>query len=94
MTLPVIAKAGRHERAPCRRRIDGTCRARAASRSTTSAARSSSPPTACRSPAVSNGWTPSPGGLVRALLPLLRTTGGTWVGWTGVPDDAPAPFEH
>jgi trehalose 6-phosphate synthase len=41
-----------------------------------------------------NGWTPSPGGLVRALLPLLRATGGTWVGWTGVPDDAPAPFEH
>lgn len=40
------------------------------------------------------GWTPSPGGLVRALLPLLRATGGTWVGWTGVGDDGPAPFEH
>jgi trehalose 6-phosphate synthase len=41
-----------------------------------------------------DGWTPSPGGLVRALLPLLRTTGGTWVGWTGRVDDAPEPFEH
>ncbi len=29
------------------------------------------------------GWSPSPGGLVRALLPMLRDTGGTWVGWTG-----------
>jgi trehalose 6-phosphate synthase len=25
---------------------------------------------------------------------LLRTTGGTWVGWTGSADDAPEPFEH
>ncbi|MFV0306809.1 MAG: trehalose-6-phosphate synthase [Desertimonas sp.] len=41
-----------------------------------------------------DGWTASPGGLVRALLPLLRATGGTWVGWTGVADDAPAPFDH
>ena len=40
-----------------------------------------------------SGWSPSPGGLVRALMPLLRATGGTWVGWTGVADDAPAPFE-
>ena len=40
-----------------------------------------------------DGWTPSPGGLVRALLPLLRDTGGTWVGWTGVADHAPAPFD-
>ncbi len=39
------------------------------------------------------GWTASPGGLVRALLPLLRERGGTWVGWTGIPDDAPEPFE-
>jgi len=38
-------------------------------------------------------WTPSPGGLVRALLPMLRETGGTWVGWTGSVDDAPAPFQ-
>ena len=39
-----------------------------------------------------HGWTPSPGGLVRALLPLLRSSGGTWVGWTGEADDAPEPF--
>jgi len=39
-----------------------------------------------------HGWTSSPGGLVRALLPMLRATGGTWVGWTGEPDDAPEPF--
>jgi trehalose 6-phosphate synthase len=39
-----------------------------------------------------DGWAPSPGGLVRALLPLLRSSGGLWVGWTGDPDDAAAPF--
>ena len=39
-----------------------------------------------------DGWTASPGGLVRALLPMLRDTGGTWVGWTGTPDDTPDPF--
>jgi trehalose 6-phosphate synthase len=39
-----------------------------------------------------HGWTSSPGGLVRALLPMLRATGGTWVGWTGEPDDAAEPF--
>lgn len=37
-------------------------------------------------------WTPSPGGLVRALYPMLRETGGTWVGWTGDPDDEADPF--
>jgi len=40
-----------------------------------------------------DGWTASPGGLVRALLPMLRDTGGTWVGWTGTPDDTTEPFE-
>jgi trehalose 6-phosphate synthase len=39
-----------------------------------------------------NGWAPSPGGLVRALLPMLRSSGGTWVGWTGTPDDPTEPF--
>jgi trehalose 6-phosphate synthase len=39
-----------------------------------------------------DGWTASPGGLVRALLPMLRDTGGTWVGWTGNSDDDTAPF--
>jgi trehalose 6-phosphate synthase len=28
-------------------------------------------------------WAPSPGGLVRALLPVLRRTSGAWVGWAG-----------
>ena len=37
-------------------------------------------------------WTPSPGGLVRALYPMLRESGGTWVGWTGNPDDHADPF--
>jgi trehalose 6-phosphate synthase len=37
-------------------------------------------------------WAPSPGGLVRALFPMLRDSGGTWVGWTGVPDDQAQPF--
>jgi trehalose 6-phosphate synthase len=27
------------------------------------------------------------------LFPLLRESGGTWVGWTGVPDDDAEPFE-
>ncbi len=40
-----------------------------------------------------DGWAPSPGGLVRALLPMLRDTGGMWLGWTGDPDDSPDPFE-
>ena len=39
-----------------------------------------------------DGWTASPGGLVRALLPMLRATGGTWVGWTGNADDDADPF--
>ena len=38
-------------------------------------------------------WVPSPGGLVRALLPMLRQSGGTWVGWTGDVDDDAEPFE-
>src|SRR6188472_1072192 len=40
-----------------------------------------------------DGWAPSPGGLVQALLPMLRDTGGMWLGWTGDPDDSPDPFE-
>ena len=39
------------------------------------------------------GWAPSPGGLVRALWPMLRASGGRWVGWTGDSDDAADPFE-
>ena len=39
-----------------------------------------------------DGWEASPGGLVRALFPLLRESGGTWVGWTGASDDNAEPF--
>jgi trehalose 6-phosphate synthase len=41
-------------------------------------------------------WVSSPGGLVRALLPVLRRTSGAWVGWTGSngePEDLPAEHE-
>jgi trehalose 6-phosphate synthase len=39
-------------------------------------------------------WETSPGGLVSALVPILHDREGVWVGWTGVPDFAPPPFEH
>ena len=39
-------------------------------------------------------WETSPGGLVSALVPILRERRGVWVGWTGVPDFAPPPFTH
>ncbi len=45
-----------------------------------------------RDDTTASGWTASPGGLVRALLPLLRASGGTWVGWTGKSDDPVEPF--
>jgi len=41
-----------------------------------------------------SGWTASPGGLVRALMPLLRETGGTWVGWSGEADHDQEPFDY
>ena len=41
-----------------------------------------------------DGWETSPGGLVSAVAPFLQEHGGSWVGWTGAPDDAPAPFVH
>ncbi len=39
------------------------------------------------------GWRPSPGGLVTALYPVLRTHGGTWVGWAGGIGPGPEPFD-
>jgi len=39
-------------------------------------------------------WESSPGGLVTAMTPIIKERGGAWVGWTGQPDDAPAPFNH
>jgi trehalose 6-phosphate synthase len=39
-------------------------------------------------------WTSSPGGLVRALEPIVRGGGGAWVGWTGNAGSAPRQFVH
>ncbi|MCA9283989.1 MAG: trehalose-6-phosphate synthase [Phycisphaerales bacterium] len=39
-------------------------------------------------------WRASAGGLVTALEPILRSTPGAWVGWTGAPDDRTEPFVH
>ncbi|TPX01940.1 trehalose-6-phosphate synthase [Schumannella luteola] len=39
-------------------------------------------------------WSQSPGGLVTALEPVMRSAGGAWVGWGGQPDLGLEPFEH
>lgn len=39
-------------------------------------------------------WNVSPGGLVSALTPILKERDGVWVGWTGIPDFSPEPFER
>ena len=39
-------------------------------------------------------WNTSPGGLVRALRPVLQNADGAWVGWPGIPDFDPEPFLH
>jgi alpha,alpha-trehalose-phosphate synthase [UDP-forming] len=41
----------------------------------------------------STEWRPSPGGLVTALLPVMRSADGAWVGWTGAAGAAPEPFD-
>ena len=41
-----------------------------------------------------DGWTTSPGGLVRALVPVLQNATGAWVGWPGIADFEAEPFEH
>ena len=38
------------------------------------------------------GWRTSPGGLVTALEPVVRSTRGAWVGWPGRPDLELEPF--
>jgi alpha,alpha-trehalose-phosphate synthase [UDP-forming] len=39
-------------------------------------------------------WRPSPGGLVTALLPVMRGVEGAWVGWSGSPGGGgDAPFD-
>jgi trehalose 6-phosphate synthase len=37
-------------------------------------------------------WMTSPGGLVRALVPVLQQADGAWVGWPGIPDLDVEPF--
>src|SRR6187402_969651 len=39
-------------------------------------------------------WKQSPGGLVTALEPIMRSADGAWVGWGGQPDLDLAPFDH
>jgi alpha,alpha-trehalose-phosphate synthase [UDP-forming] len=38
-------------------------------------------------------WRASPGGLVTALAPILHESGGTWVGWSGSPDEELGRFK-
>lgn len=38
-------------------------------------------------------WSRSPGGLVSALVPLVKDSGGAWVGWGGTGAGAFAPFQ-
>jgi trehalose 6-phosphate synthase len=40
------------------------------------------------------GWETSPGGLVSALMPLLQSRQGVWVGWAGSSSGDLAPFTH
>lgn len=42
----------------------------------------------------SGEWAPSPGGLVSALTPILQSTEGLWVGWSGVPEVGFEAFSH
>ncbi|MDX2131759.1 MAG: trehalose-6-phosphate synthase [Planctomycetota bacterium] len=42
----------------------------------------------------SGGWEVSPGGLVTALLPIVRARKGAWVGWTGSADRSLRAFTH
>jgi trehalose 6-phosphate synthase len=39
-------------------------------------------------------WEPSPGGLVRAMLGVIQSRRGAWVGWSGLADDDATPFRH
>ncbi|WP_241973532.1 MULTISPECIES: bifunctional alpha,alpha-trehalose-phosphate synthase (UDP-forming)/trehalose-phosphatase [unclassified Cryobacterium] len=40
------------------------------------------------------GWRTSPGGLVTALEPMMRSSDGAWVGWPGIADRTFDPFEN
>ena len=39
-------------------------------------------------------WETSPGGLVSALMPILRENKGVWIGWAGSSETNCSPFEH
>ncbi|MEM9566497.1 MAG: trehalose-6-phosphate synthase [Actinomycetota bacterium] len=43
---------------------------------------------------VEDRWETSPGGLVRALVPILEERKGAWVGWGGVAGETIEPFGH
>ncbi|QBX54798.1 trehalose-6-phosphate synthase [Nocardioides seonyuensis] len=45
-----------------------------------------------RLPDGSHEWRRSPGGLVTALEPVMRSGDGAWIGWPGSPDDDLEPF--
>ena len=38
------------------------------------------------------GWRRSPGGLVTAIMPLMRGRDGAWIGWPGAADEEVEPF--
>ena len=42
--------------------------------------------------AFEDDWRPSPGGLVSALAPILKGSGGRWVGWSGSAGEELEPF--
>jgi trehalose 6-phosphate synthase len=42
----------------------------------------------------STSWKQSPGGLVTALEPIMRSNDGAWVGWGGQPDLEFEPFDN
>jgi alpha,alpha-trehalose-phosphate synthase [UDP-forming] len=39
-------------------------------------------------------WSPSAGGLVSALTPVLRRRGGVWIGWAGQTNEVAVPQSH
>ncbi len=45
------------------------------------------------SPDGTESWQSSPGGLVTALEPVMRSADGAWVGWVGQPDLDVEPFD-
>jgi trehalose 6-phosphate synthase len=47
-----------------------------------------------RGPDGTEHWRRSPGGLVTALEPMLRSRRGAWVGWPGLADAETEPFEE